>query len=445
MMQAFGIRLRLFLAASLPAVLAIIALLQGFLSHYDRTLQQTIQDHSAGLARQIAASAEFPLFARNLSALQHLAVGGRKSDRHIAAISILTPDRRLLVADGPATNPARVATLGPGRPVQLGERMAALAEIRSTVLEDFGMAEEIWPVLMGDQRRLLGYVLVEVELSALQQQRQELQQWALVVTLSSLLMAGLLSVAIASSVTRPLARVSAAVARLREGMLGTRVDVRRTGVLRPLADGINAMADRLAEHEAELQQRVLQATEELRRQKEAAERSARIDPLTGLLNRRAFNELAEREIQRARRFRQPMSLLVIDLDRFKSINDSHGHLVGDAVLEDFARVASEQLRSLDIIARLGGEEFVVLLPGTDPESAFQLAERMRQAIASNSMALEGVTLRYTASFGIAGFEPRQPSLERWVARADAALYGAKAKGRNRVELALGWGDPDLPL
>ena len=445
MMQAFGIRLRLFLAASLPAVLAIIALLQGFLSHYDHTLQQTIQDHSAGLARQIAASAEFPLFARNLSALQHLAVGGRKSDRHIAAISILTPDRRLLVADGPATNPARVATQGPGRPVQLGERMAALAEIRSTVLEDFGMAEESGPVLMGDQRRLLGYVLVEVELSALQQQRQELQQWALVVTLSSLLMAGLLSVAIASSVTRPLARVSAAVARLREGMLGTRVDVRRTGVLRPLADGINAMADRLAEHEAELQQRVLQATEELRRQKEAAERSARIDPLTGLLNRRAFNELAEREIQRARRFRQPMSLLVIDLDRFKSINDSHGHLVGDAVLEDFARVASEQLRSLDIIARLGGEEFVVLLPGTDPESAFQLAERMRQAIASNSMALEGVTLRYTASFGIAGFEPRQPSLERWVARADAALYEAKAKGRNRVELALGWGDPDLPL
>lgn len=445
MMQAFGIRLRLFLAAGLPAVLAIIALLQGFLSHYDRTLQQTIQDHSAGLARQIAASAEFPLFARNLSALQHLAVGGRKSDRHIAAISILTPDRRLLVADGPATNPARVATLGPGRPVQLGERMAALAEIRSTVLEDFGMAEESGPVLMGDQRRLLGYVLVEVELSALQQQRQELQQWALVVTLSSLLMAGLLSVAIASSVTRPLARVSAAVARLREGMLGTRVDVRRTGVLRPLADGINAMADRLAEHEAELQQRVLQATEELRRQKEAAERSARIDPLTGLLNRRAFNELAEREIQRARRFRQPMSLLVIDLDRFKSINDSHGHLVGDAVLEDFARVASEQLRSLDIIARLGGEEFVVLLPGTDPEGAFQLAERMRQAIASNSMALESVTLRYTASFGIAGFEPRQPSLERWVARADAALYEAKAKGRNRVELALGWGDPDLPL
>jgi diguanylate cyclase len=274
MMQVFGIRLRLFLAAGLPAVLAIIALLQGFLSHYDRTLQQTMQEHAAGQARQLAASAEFPLFARNLAALQHLAVGSRHTDSHVAAISILAPDRRLLVADGPAMNPARVAALVPGRPVQVGQRMMALAEIRSTVLEDFGMAEAAEPDFMNDQRRLLGYALVEVELSALQQQRQELLNWALVVTASSLLVAGLLSVAIASSVTRPLAHISAAVARLREGMLGARVDARSTGVLRPLAEGINAMAQRLAEHEAELQQRVQQATEELRRQKEAAERAS---------------------------------------------------------------------------------------------------------------------------------------------------------------------------
>ena len=435
MRQVFGIRLRLFLAAGLPAVLAIVALLQGFLSHVDRTLEQTLQDHSVGLARQVATSAEFPLFARDLAALQHLAVGGRRSASQIAAISILMPDRRLLVVDGQAMSPSRMAVLEPGRPVQVDQRMVALVEIRSTVLEDFGMSDDIGPALVKHQRGLLGFALVEIELSALQQQRQELQQCALVVTVSSLLRAGWLSVVIAASVTLPLGRISAAVARLREGMLGARVDAGSTGVLRPLADGINAMADRLAEHEAELQQRVLQATEELRRQKEAAERSARIDPLTGLLNRRAFDELAEREIQRARRFRHPMTLIAVDLDRFKSINDGHGHLVGDTVLEDFARLASAHLRSLDIIARLGGEEFAVLLPGTDAEGACQLAERIRQTIASHGLVLDGVVLRYTASFGVASFEPRQPGLQRWLARADAALYEAKAKGRNRVELA----------
>ncbi len=264
-------------------------------------------------------------------------------------------------------------------------------------------------------------------------------------TAAVLLLAGLLSMAIASSVTRPLGRIAATVARLRDGVLSARVGLRNNGVLSPLAQGINAMAVRLAENEAQLQQRVLQATEQLRQQKEAAERLARTDPLTGLLNRRAFTELAEREIQRARRFGHPMSLLAIDLDRFKSINDNHGHAAGDAVLEHFARVASAQLRSLDVIARLGGEEFVVMLPGADSQGAFHVAERMRQAIGDSVLQLEALALRYSASFGVAAFEPCQPGLDRWLARADAALYEAKAKGRNRVELAPARSDPDRQL
>jgi diguanylate cyclase len=445
MMQRLGIRLRLFLAAGLPALLAIMVLLQGFLSHHDRVLEQSIQRQALVLARQVASSAELALFARDLDGLQHLAWGGRQSDSLVAAISILAPDRRLLVAEGSAMGPSQAAALESGIAARIGERMVALAEIRSTVLEDFGMSDAAHADRASDQRRLLGYVLVEIELSPLQQQRRQLLNWALLVAASSLLVAGLLSVAIASSVTRPLQRITAVVARIREGQLGARVNPRRTGVLQALGEGINSMADRLAEHEQELQQLVLKATDDLRRQKEAAERSARIDPLTGLLNRRAFKELAEREIQRARRFLHPMSLIVVDLDRFKSINDCHGHLVGDAVLEDFARVASAQLRALDVIARLGGEEFVVLLPGTNTEGALQLAERMRQAIADSRLALEGQVLGYTASFGIAAFEPRQPGLDRWLARADAALYEAKAKGRNRVELASAWAEQERQL
>lgn len=433
----FGMRLRLFLAAALPALLAVLVLFQGYLSHFDRNLGVTLRTFAAGMARQVANSAEFPLFADNQAALEHLVAQSRLSDPQVVAVSVWSLDGTLRVSDGPVLNARHLAELEPGQPSQIGQRLVTLAEVRSTVLEETGLFGEPTQVSAADRRGLLGYVLVEIELSTLQQQRRELLEWALLVTGAVLLFAGLLSVAIASSVTRPLGLIAAMVARLREGGLGARIDSRQTGVLRPLADGINSMAARLAENEAQLQQRVLRATDELRQQKEAAERSARIDPLTGLLNRRAFTELAEREIQRARRFDKDLSMIAIDLDRFKSINDTHGHLVGDAVLEDFARVAAAQLRSLDVIARLGGEEFVVLLPGTDLQGAALVAERMRLAIAGSALKLEDGELRYTASFGVAGFEPHQPVLDRWLGRADDALYEAKAKGRNRVELARG--------
>lgn len=442
MKQLLGMRMRLFLAAGLPALLAIALLLQGFLSHHDHILMSTLREHAIGTARQVANAAEFPLFAGNQAALQSLTEGGRMSDSHVVAMSIWTPDGRLLVAGGPVMESRWLAELEPGLPVQMGQRLVVLAEVRTMVLEDAGLFDDESPAVAVDRRGLLGYALVEIDLSWLHKQRQELLEWALFVTGGGLLVAGLLSAAIASSVTRPLARISQSVAQLREGILATRVDPRNTGVLRPLADGINTMAARMAENEAQLQQRVQLATDELRRQKEAAERSARIDPLTGLLNRRAFTELAEREIKRARRFDHPLSLIAIDLDRFKSINDGHGHAVGDSVLEDFGRVVSAQLRSLDIIARLGGEEFVVMLPGTDLEGAFHVAERMRQGVADHALPLQAGELRYTASFGVAGFEPRQPGLERWLARADAALYQAKGNGRNRVELASVWDGPD---
>jgi diguanylate cyclase (GGDEF)-like protein len=257
----------------------------------------------------------------------------------------------------------------------------------------------------------------------------------LLATGGGLLLAGLLSVLIASSVTGPIVRIGRAVERLSRGDLRARVDARRTGVLRALAEGVNEMADSLALSQDELQRRVQEATEALRQQKEAAERLARIDPLTGLLNRRAFLDASEVEIRRVLRHRQPLSVIAIDLDHFKSINDSYGHGAGDAVLVDFAHVVSQQLRGLDLVARLGGEEFVVLLPDSDALGALRVAERLRLAIADSGPQVGEGVLHYTASFGVAGLDPGQSSLEELLGRADEALYAAKRQGRNRVELA----------
>jgi diguanylate cyclase (GGDEF)-like protein len=165
---------------------------------------------------------------------------------------------------------------------------------------------------------------------------------------------------------------------------------------------------------------------------------AATDPLTGLLNRRGFFEAAEDLMATRRRPRTaPISALVFDLDRFKAINDQNGHATSDAVLQLFARVVRETLRATDLVGRLGGEEFVALLPGTALETAVA-AERVRAALAAAAVLRRGQRIAATVSVGIASGSPTTP-IDALITRADDALYRAKQNGRNRVEIAV---DPD---
>jgi diguanylate cyclase (GGDEF)-like protein len=160
-------------------------------------------------------------------------------------------------------------------------------------------------------------------------------------------------------------------------------------------------------------------------------RAATTDPLTDLLNRRGFFEAAAIAVGRNRNSKTPISMLAFDLDHFKSINDRYGHAVGDAVLQSFARVVRETVRVGDLIGRLGGEEFVALLPSTLADAAV-VAERVRAAFAAASIWRDGQQIAATVSVGVACGLP-SAAVELIVARADAALYRAKTQGRNRVE------------
>lgn len=170
------------------------------------------------------------------------------------------------------------------------------------------------------------------------------------------------------------------------------------------------------------------------RQREAVTQLARLDSLTGAYNRRTFIELAERELSRCRRNGRSVSLLVFDLDHFKRINDTRGHMVGDEVLCRVKEVIQGCLRGSDLFARYGGEEFVVLMPETDLPGACHLAERLRTAIAAIPMQGE---LPVTASIGVAGVLKADEActLDRLLIEADQAMYAAKAAGRNRVACA----------
>lgn len=170
--------------------------------------------------------------------------------------------------------------------------------------------------------------------------------------------------------------------------------------------------------------------EELKKANEFLEYHATRDNLTKLYNRRRFNEFLEAEIERSRRYKIPLSLAMFDIDHFKKINDTYGHTTGDIVLKELAKVVNETIRKYDIVARWGGEEFVILVPNSKAEETALMAEKIREKIEKYAFTEAGVV---TCSFGATEYKDGD-SIDSLVTRADQALYKAKEQGRNRVEI-----------
>ena len=164
-----------------------------------------------------------------------------------------------------------------------------------------------------------------------------------------------------------------------------------------------------------------------------AEKEAQTDILTGLQNRRAYYEISSREYQRLLRYHRDFSVIMVDIDDFKEINDNYGHHEGDSVLKSIAFIIKENIRENDYAFRLGGDEFLILLPETNEEKAYHLAERMRSEIENIKLQSTTYTYRISSSFGISQFIENDVNLEAVAKRADEALYQVKNSGKNRVE------------
>ena len=213
-------------------------------------------------------------------------------------------------------------------------------------------------------------------------------------------------------------------------------NVKREDVIRGLESGADDYVTKPFDQE-ELRYR-LRTGERIIKLEHRNRQLATTDSLTGVLNRRAFMERLEIDLNRSVRENAPLSFTLVDIDYFKRINDRHGHQVGDVVLQRFAEQLSKSLRPYDFVGRYGGEEFVVCLPGADDGEARLVAERMRKRlekmriVVSNSPAIQ-----ITASFGVACFSGSNDSVDSLIKQADEAMYRAKREGRNRVCVSIG--------
>ena len=183
--------------------------------------------------------------------------------------------------------------------------------------------------------------------------------------------------------------------------------------------------------------RLASVTEELREANARLATLSATDGLTGLANRRALDEALAREVARHRRYREPVAVVLLDLDHFKQVNDTYGHAAGDRILTGTAKVVLDDVRASDIVARYGGEEIAIVLPHTETRGAALLAERIRASLASHVHLVNGEKVIKTASLGVAALEADARALDagELLERADLALYEAKRGGRNRVVVA----------
>jgi diguanylate cyclase (GGDEF)-like protein len=246
------------------------------------------------------------------------------------------------------------------------------------------------------------------------------------------LLAILIFIGLDRLVIRPLRSLQHAVRRMSEGHLSARAPPLKGRELGELSETMNRMAQALQQERENLERAVVERTKELSEANARLERIAVTDGLTGLNNHRRFQEALHSELLRCERHKRPMSLLMVDVDFFKKVNDALGHPAGDELLRRLAEVLSADLRQTDLIARYGGEEFTVILPETSKAEALQVGERMRAAVEAKINEGERWLQRVTVSIGVATWPEDGRTAEEVLEAADQALYLAKRQGRNRV-------------
>ncbi len=431
--------------------LAVAAVVSGYLVRSSAELARRQEDRQmVQLAAMLAKAAEAAMSSADAGALASLAAESANGNPLIYVVLSDTTGRRLAAAEqanvdvlGPLARDGRDRAGLPGTPVLrrgIGS-VPVFLDVTYPITRRLVRAAARAPSTGDHSQALLGYVRTGVVADGWQRTMSSRLDLVVGVGILACLAAVPLGFLLIRRIIRPLDHLAVAMRRFSEGELDVRSDVRRRDEIGRLALAFDRMADqhqhthlRLVRMNTELERRVGQRTKQLR---ELASR----DPLTGLYNRRRFNEALENRFSEATRYGTDLSCMMIDLDGFKAVNDEFGHQIGDDLLVIAAITIPSQLRAADMAARFGGDEFIVLLPHTDAESAGTLGERIVGKFAEDARE-QLPQVQSSMSIGIASVHGGDAKdAESLIRAADRALYDAKAAGKNRVAKASSSPDP----
>ena len=429
-MNRWGIQGKVLFLALAPAALIAAVLAFHFVNSRITDLEQSLRDRGLAIARQLAPASEYGVFAGNHDILQRLTDAALK-EADVNWVVITDLDGNILAASGKLDRLPRVVAAHAGLNFAVAETAATLIFSAPVQLSQIEIDDVSGNAATGKDNvrhpRSIGRVYVEMSRADTVQRKNELIRNGLIITLLGLTASGLFAFRMSREVTRPIQRLSSAVQQIGAGNFDVRVAEESVGELQVLEQGINRMASALKMSHENLQDRIAEATTRLSYQ-------AAHDMLTGLPNRREFEVRMERALASAREQDQAHTLCYLDLDQFKVVNDTCGHVAGDELLRQLAVLLSAKLRDRDTLARLGGDEFGVLLQNCTLEQAQPIAEVLRQMVKDFRFVWHDKSFVIGVSIGLVAITAESENLSNLLSYADAACYAAKDRGRNRVHV-----------
>lgn len=430
-MRHWGVMKRVMFVALLPASVIALLLVMFFVYRGVYDLDESLRNRGLAIARQLAPASEFGVFSGNQPVLQRLADATlREAD--VAAVTITGADGSVLAEAGKAVEPPVLTDFEAGRFVAVGENGELLNFSAPVIQSQIELDDLVAPAQRAShiQRgRVLGRINVVISRADTRRHQRFLVIESLLIALLGLAASALLAWRMSRSVTLPVRQLASVVERLGRGQLDLRADESSGGELLALERGVNKMASALHASQERMQERIDAATERLSYQ-------ATHDALTGLVNRREFERRLEKALLSARRDNLEHALCYLDLDQFKIVNDSCGHVAGDELLTQLTVLLESKVRESDVLARLGGDEFGVLLENCSLEKAQFIADLLRQTVKDFHFVWQGKPFAIGVSIGLVPVTAMSESLSTLLSAADSACYAAKDLGRNRVHVFL---------
>ncbi|UCV11778.1 diguanylate cyclase [Dechloromonas denitrificans] len=426
-MNQITLRQRLLLLTLLPSTLIAIALVAYFTYSGINTLEAELRTKGLSTVRYLAPISEYSIISGQIESLHSLAQA-TVQDSGVKAAIIVNQKGRAMAVSGRVSLSGEILRQTPDGPRQVAENdrwVAFGAPVVRSLNEADSLFEPLHPEQKGSPPEVIGHVFVEFDKTELNARQADLFQRGLIIVLVGLILLAVLAIAIADTLAKPLHQLALAVRQMSSGHFGTRVNATSSGELGILEHGFNEMANHIEEVHRSMQSRIEEATAQLAFQ-------ARHDPLTGLFNRREFEHRLDRALSSVQAGGDEFSVLFIDLDRFKPVNDTCGHLAGDELLRQISQLFQGRLREEDSLARLGGDEFGVLLANCSGQRARQVADDICGLAAAYRFIWQDKVFAIGASIGLASVNRRVRNITEILAAGDAACYRAKESGRNQV-------------